>query len=215
MQYASSMKKPLLYFFILLFASAMAVSCQKEIDGLNDGAVNPADVKPKVGTVWYYRYEWYNTPGGSISSKTIRHKAVSEETMGGETWLKIVDLEPDTVVYYLNTKNDGLYQYTNNSPNLLCKHPATVNDTYTTFNTGTTEIFTVKGVNDTTGSGIGNIPLTRYEGVKPGNSNIIDVIWYNKNSWITWQWLYKLHPVPPNPPLYALYSRMHIENIVY
>ena len=205
------MKTCCLYFFALIIGASTIVSCQKG----DDTIITPVDQKPKVGTIWTYRYEWYNSPGGATNSKMVYHKAKSEETLGGEKWLKIVDVETDTVVYYLNTKPDGLYQYTNNNPYLLCKYPAVVNDTYTTFNTGTVENFTVRGVNDTTATGIGDIPLTKYEGVKPSNINIIDVIWYNKNSWITWRWLYKLHPVPPNPPVYAIYSRMYIDNIVY
>lgn len=214
------MKTCCLYFFVLIIGTSAITSCQKEIDGsITDGTVIPVitNQKPKVGTIWTYRYEWYNTPGGggSISSKTVRHRAVSEETLGGEKWLKIVDLEPDTVVYYLSVKTDGLYQYTNNNSYLLCKDPASVNDSYTTFNTGTVEVFTVRGMNDTTSTDLGDIPLSKYEGVKPADPRVIDVIWYNKNSWITWRLLYKLHPVAPNPPIYALYSRLYIQSIVY
>ena len=150
--------------------------------------------------------------GGPNHAKMITHRAVSEETLGGEKWLKIIDVEPDTVVYYLNTKTDGLYQYTNNSSNLRCKYPAAVNDTYTTFNAGASEVFTVRGVNDTTATGLGDIPLSKYEGVK--TSYIIDVLWYNKNAWIVWQYQYKLVPVSPSP-IYFLYSKMFIESIVY
>jgi hypothetical protein len=203
-----------LYFFILLVASSAFISCQKEIDGITDGSnpVTPVNQKPKVGTVWIYQYTSYNTPGGPAHPKIITHRAQSEETLGGEKWLKIVDVEPDTVVYYLNTKTEGLYQYTNNNPYLLCKYPALVNDTYNTFNEGAAESFTVRGVNDTTATGIGDIPLSRYEGVKTGD--IIDMIWYNKNAWIVWDYQYKRVLIPPFS-VYYLYSKMFLESIVY
>jgi hypothetical protein len=211
------MKACCLYFFLLIVGASTIVSCQKEIDGmLNGNPVNPADNrKPKVGTTWTYNYSWWNSPGGITNSKLITHKAMSEETLGGEKWLKIVDVETDTVVYYLNTKADSLYQYANSSPNLVCKYPAAVNDSYTTFFEGTAnELFTVRGVNDTTATGIGNIPLTKYEGVT--DTYIKDVLWYNKNAWIVWKFKYK-RLVFTNPPniVYYLLNRMYLDNIVY
>jgi len=209
------MKTYCLYFFILIIGSFEILSCQKEIDGrITDGTVIPvpADQKPKVGTVWNYRYYWYNGPGQPIHIDSVIHRAQSEETFGGEKWLKIVDVGTDTVVYYLKTKNDGLYQYANNNPNLLCKYPAAINDTYTTFNGGSLESFTVRGVNDTSATAIGDIPLSRYEGVKTGD--IIDVIWYNTNTWIVWKYLYKRLIISPFT-VYYLYSKMFLESIVY
>lgn len=210
------MKTWLSYFVALSIGACFIMSCQKEVDGTINGGtvVPPADQKPKVGTIWTYYYNWYSTPGGATQSKIINHKAKSEETIGGEKWLKIVDVETDTTVYFLNTKVDGLYQYTNSNPYILCKYPASVNDTYTTFNDGASEFFTVRGINDTTATGIGNIPLSKYEGVK--NSDIVDLIWYNKNAWVVWKYQYKRYPVaPPGSPVYYLYSQMFIDKIVY
>jgi hypothetical protein len=209
------MKTSRLYFFILIIGSSVIVSCQKEIDGTIAGGTVipvPANQKPKVGTIWTYQYNWFNAPGSPTNSKIVTHRAQSEVILGGEKWLKIVDVEPDTVVYYLNTKTDGLYQYTNNNPYLLCRYPATVNDTYTTFNGGSTEFFTVRGVNDTLSTGLGDIPLSKYEGVK--NSDIIDLIWYNKNAWIVWRYLYKRLIISPFT-VYYRYSEMYIVSIVY
>jgi len=209
------MKTWSLYFFILIIGASSIISCQKEIDGLIDGT-NPVVItpnqKPKVGTTWTYRYEWFNSPGGLPNTKTVYHKAKSEETLGGEKWLKIVDVETDTVVYYLNTKTDGLYQYTNNNPYIVCKYPAAVNDTYTTFFDGGTEDFTVRGVDDTLATGVGDIPLTKCEGVK--NGFIIDVLWYNKNVWVAWKYQYKRIAFFP-PGIYYIYTRMYIDKIVY
>lgn len=205
------MKNGGIYFSILILVGSAIISCKKDTDGTL--IPNPADLKPKVGTIWTYYYNWYNSIGGMTQSKVVYHKAKSEETIGGEKWLKIVDVETDTTVYFLNTKTDGLYQYTNNSAYLLCKYPAAVNDTYNTFNGGSAESFTVIGVNDTTATGIGNIPLNKYEGVKAGD--IIDIIWYNKNAWVVWKYQYKRINTPPPVNVYYLYSRMYIDNIVY
>ena len=199
--------------FILITVLILLVSCQKEVDGTLTGVINPTDQKPKVGTTWTYSYYWYNSPGGATNSKTVTHTAKSEETIGGEKWLKIVDVETDTLVYYLNTKSDELYQYTNNNSYLLCKYPAVINDTYTSFNGGSAEIFTVRGVNDTTATGIGNIPLSKYEGVKGGD--IIDVIWYNKYSWIVWKYQYVRKIYVPTGSAYYLINKMFLNKIVY
>ena len=195
------MKTGYLYFFFLIIGASAIVSCQKEINGLTTtgGTVIPVptDQKPRVGTAWTYSYYTFHANGGVFTSKTITHKAKSEETLGGEKWLKIVDMETDTTVYYLNTQTDGLYQYTNNNPYLLCKFPAVINDTYTTFNGGDVEDFKVLAVNDTTPTNIGDIPLSKYEGVKNTGfgTYIIDVLWYNKNAWLTWEYKYRKFPV--------------------
>jgi hypothetical protein len=200
--------------FLLIAALTFPVSCQKQIDGtiVGGGGVVPANQFPKVGTIWTYRYNWWNSAGGATNTKLIYHKAKSEETIAGEKWLKIVDVETDTTVYFLNTKIDGLYQYTNNASYMLCKYPATVGDTYNTFNGGSAEDFTVRAINDTTPTGIGNIPLSKYEGVKGGI--IIDVVWYNKNAWIVWKYQYKKFGLAMFP-IYHILNQMHIDNIVY
>lgn len=167
---------------IIFFGGLVLTSCQKEINGEpGTGMVNTKQ-KPKVGTTWTYNYYVFNQNGGLHTSEIIIHRAKAEVILGGEKWLQIVDLAADTTVYLLNEKPGGLYQYTNNSSNLLCKFPATVNDSYITFNEGSTENFTVKAVNDTLPTGIGNVPANYYEGVK--GLYLIDLIWYNEYGWI-------------------------------
>lgn len=206
------MKTTWLYFLILIFGAITILSCQKELDGLTeDGIINPANQVPKVGTIWTYRYTTYQVLGSVISAKVIYHKAKSEETLGGEKWLKIVDVDMDTTVYFLNVKTAGLYQYTNNNSFLFCKYPAALNDTYNTFNDGSTEDFTVKGVNDTLPTGIGDLPANYYEGVKGGY--LIDRIWYNKNAWIVHRVIWRKKPDPS--VAYYRFSTMYIDNIVY
>lgn len=205
------MKSSYLYFLILFFVAGTILSCQKEINGLSDGIINPADQKPKVGTIWTYRYTTYQIVGSVIAVKVIYHKAQSEETVGSEKWLKIIDVDADTTVYYLNVKTNGLYQYTNNNSYLFCKSPAVINETYNTFNDGSTEDFTVKTVNDTLATGIGNIPANYYEGVKGGY--LIDRIWYNKNAWIVHRVIWRKKPDPSTA--YYRFSTMYIDNIIY
>ena len=189
------------------------ISCQKEVNGLDDGIINPADEKPRVGTIWTYSYYTYYDFGGGIRTFKIEyHKAKSEETFGGEKWLRIVNVENDSTIYFLNTRVDGLYQYTNNNAYLFCKYPATINDTYNTYNNSSAEFFTVRGVNDTTSTNIGDIPLTKYEGVK--NGDIIDIIWYNKKAWIVLRNEYR-RTLGPTTFLYYLYSKLFLRNIVY
>ncbi|MFZ1369919.1 MAG: hypothetical protein WAR78_06040, partial [Ferruginibacter sp.] len=128
-----------------VLGACMISSCQKEIDGIVNGATTaPANQKPKLGTTWIYRYNTFYSFGGLLSSKFVTLKAKTEEVHGGETWLNIVDMDADTTVYLLNTKTGGLYQYANNNSYLFCKYPAAVNDTYNTFNKGEFEDFTVK-----------------------------------------------------------------------
>jgi hypothetical protein len=206
------MKTCCLYFLALIIGASAIVSCQKEIDGLIDGnPVIPVNQKPKVGTTWTYRYYTYYSYGGVATSKILIYKVKTEETIGGEKWLKIVDMATDTTVYLMNTKNDGLYQYTNSNAYLLCKYPAALGDTYNTFNEGAAENFTVRGVNDSLATGVGVIPMNYYEGVKGGD--IIDLLWYNNNAWIIWKYQYYKGPPPANR--YYLYSKMFIDNIVY
>jgi hypothetical protein len=209
-----NMKNKYSCFAALIIALLAMLSCQKEIDGSIDQGivVNPTNLEPRVGTTWTYFYYWVTHQGGPTHAKTVKYKAASDTTISGEKYLRIIDMENDTLVYYMTRKVDGLYQFTNNASYILCKHPAAVGDTYTTFNDGATEDFTVRGVNDSTSTGIGNIPLSKYEGVKTGY--IIDVLWYNKNAWIVWKNQYKKNVFPMGIEYY-LFSRMFIDRIVY
>lgn len=206
------MKTCCLYFLGLIIGAFTIISCQKEIDGaVTGGVIVPANQKPKLGTSWKYNYYTYHSYGGVATFKILTHRAKTEVILGGEKWLNIVDVDADTTVYFLNAKTGGLFQYSNGNSNLLCKYPAVLNDTYTSFNDGSVEVFTVKGVNDTLPTGIGNIPLNYYEGVKTGF--LIDLIWYNDNAWIVWEYIYFKGPPPGDR--YYLYSKMFLDNIVY
>lgn len=181
-------------------------SCQKE----NGGGGTPVSQKPKVGTTWTFSYYTYYTNGGVATSKTVTWKAVSEETLGGEKWLRINELGVDTTVYLLREKSDGLYQYTNSAANMFCKNPASVNDTYTSFNAGSAEDFKVLGAGINLATNIGDIKVNFYEGRKTGE--LIDEIWYNVNAWIVWHQVYRKFPLGIT---YYKYSALFIRDITY
>jgi len=199
------------YVLLLLITPCLFMSCQKELDYLTNSNIVPVVLKPKVGTTWTYYYYTFYSYGGVATVGVIVHKAKSEETLGGEQWLRIVDVAADTTVYLLREKPGGLYQYANNSANLFCKNPAVVNDVYTSFNDGSSEVFTVKNVKDTLSTGIGDIPVNYYQGVK--GTRIVDETWYNEKAWIVRRATYRQAGIIL--PVYYRYSIMYIGTIVY
>jgi hypothetical protein len=169
---------------LLLGSWFLTSSCQKELNGDILGISGPPVVlKPKVGTEWVYLYYTYlSFNGGVHTSATIKYQAKEEKVIGGEKWLNIVETGVDTTVYLLQEKTDGLYQYTNNAAYLLCKKAPVLNTSYSTFNRGAAEDFTVRGVQDSVATNIGYVPINFYEGKKVGI--IADQIWYHENAWI-------------------------------
>lgn len=163
-----------------------------------------------MGTTWTYRYYTFYENGGLATTGTITYKAKIEETIGGENWLRINDLGPDTTVYLMKEKAGGLYQYTNNNSYLLCKNPASLNETYNTFNKGSAEDFQVLGVNFTLPTDIGDVVANYYEGTK--NGNLIDQIWYNANAWIVRHQVFRKFPMGT---VYYKYSAMFLQQIIY
>jgi hypothetical protein len=169
---------------LLLFVmTAIIFSCNK---GGSDGPV--AVTSPRVGTTWTYQLDTYGAGGTSYTSNTLVYKVSNEQSLGGETWLNITD-STSTTVYLLRQKTGGLYNYANSTANLLCKDPATVNDTYSGFFSGAAESFTVKEVGTTIGGGISvlgtvfpDFTVNRYEGTQAGI--LKDIIWNNSNAWI-------------------------------
>ncbi|MBI5370770.1 MAG: hypothetical protein HZA79_01960 [Sphingobacteriales bacterium] len=156
-------------FFLLFFAS-----CKKD---------KQPDVptSPRVGTSWTYQYKTFSASGTLSSTSSIRYRAVSEETLGGEKWLRIVD-SVNNPVFFLKIRANGLSQYANNAAQLLCKDPAAVNDTYTSYNEGSDEDFTVTHINLQLDLPYFNAYVTRYTGQRAGNTD--DILWYNKNLWL-------------------------------
>lgn len=197
--------------FCLIAGICLLMACQKEIDGSTDGGVLPLSQKPKVGTKWTYRYYIYNQDGSLNSSSIVVHKAKAELTLGGEQWLEIVEMNTDTTVYILNEKTGGLYQFTNSSSNLFCKFPAVLNDTYSTFNEGSTEDFIVTGANDSLPTGVGVVPVNSYDGYK--GTELIDQIWYNEYAWIVRKTQYRNRSLII--PVFYKYYSFFLDEIEY
>ena len=199
---------------LLLVAGFLFCSCQKEVaaPGSGAGGGGTTNQKPKVGTIWTYRYyTYYSTPGGGIATSTVLTlKAKSLDVLGGEQWLNIVDMVPDTTYFLLNEKPGGLYDYTNNSSYLFCKSPAAVNDTYNSYLSGMTETVVVKTTTDSLATGIGNIPVIYYEG--SSGAYIYDKIWYNEYAWVVKRETYRRNPIAG---IYYRYSTLALDNIVY
>ena len=182
------------------------ISCNKD----SGGSVN-VNQKPGVGTKWTYRYTTYYPNGGQISSSNIVYKAVSQETLGGENWLKIVDTASNTTVFYLKEKSDGLYLFANSSANLLCKYPAALNETYTAFNGAETVDFIVSWVNISQQYGqIGDIMVNLYNGSI--GADLVDEIWYNSKYWITRR---NYYIKPLQSATYFRNASLIIQNITY
>lgn len=202
----------------IIISSFLFFSCQKEIDGSitgtggGGGGFNPTGQKPKVGTTWTYRLYIYHQDGSLYQAFTMVHKAKSLDTLGGEPWLRIVDVNTDTTVYYLSAKTGGLYQYANSASNLFCKDPATVGDSYNTYNGGSAENFFVRTVKDTLPTGIGDIPANFYEGYK--STVLIDQVWYNEYAWIVRRSIYKNRSLVP-PPVYYKERTLFLDDITY
>ena len=199
------------YIIIVLIANCFLISsCQKELDGEVLGISGPPVVlKPKVGTEWTYLYYTYLALNGGIhTSATIKYRVKEEKVIAGEKWLNIVETGVDTTVYLLQEKADGLYQYINNAPYVLCKKPAVLNTSYSTFNRGAAEDFTVKGVQDSLATNIGYIPVNLYEGTKAGI--LTDQIWYHENAWIVRHYEFRKPPLGTVPYRYSAYFLMYI-----
>jgi hypothetical protein len=193
------------YSGIVLFAALVLASCKKDDDG-GGGTVNQ---KPKVGTVWVYSYYTYHQNGGIATSKTITWKAIAQETIGGEQWLRVNEQGVDTTVYLLRERSNGLYQYKNNSAQLFCKNPANLNETYTSFYRDTTLTFRVANAAFTLPTNIGDIKANYYEALR--NGNLTDEFWFNENAWIVRQQSYR------KPALGSYYkqSAHFIQSVVY
>jgi len=168
------------------FISGFVSSCKKS----SPAATAPAVTKPRVGTVWKYRYKTFDGAGVVYTTTNIIYKASSEQTLGGEKWLNITD-STNATVFLLNVKTGGLYQYANNTSNLLCKDPAAVNDAYTSYNEGSAEDFTTKEVSVLLAAPINDVTVNRYEGVKGGN--LTDIYWYNSDLWMVKREFYKVN----------------------
>jgi hypothetical protein len=89
----------------------------------------PARTKPMLGTTWTYFYKKYDAVGVFSKGFRIIYRISSEQTVNNEKWFVVTD-STQSPVFILSQKADGLYHVVNNAPYLLCKYPATVNESY-------------------------------------------------------------------------------------
>lgn len=158
----------------LVFLLVGFMSCKKN-------SSDPVRDSVQLGTVWTYQYKTFNAAGTLATTSTITYRAISEETQGGEKWLKVVD-NSGNLVFYLKKKTDGLYQFANNAAQLLCKDPAAVNDAWTSYNGSSNEDFLVTHTNFLTDLPYFNATCTRITGSRSGNLN--DIYWFNNKYWL-------------------------------
>ena len=162
--------------FYLLAIAALVIfgSCSK------NETKEPERTKPMLGTKWTYWYKKYDAVGVFDKGFRVIYTASAEQTVNNQTWLVITD-STQTPLFLLSQQADGLYHQVNNTPYLLCKFPAAVNDTYNSFNRGDDEIITVKETGITVNVPKGDMVCNRYEG-EQGNV-VRDVMWYNPDVW--------------------------------
>lgn len=208
---------------LLLFTCFCTISCKKDV--VDTGTVKQ---KPKVGTVWTYRYyTYYGWPppgGGLATSEIVKYKVKSEDLIAGEKWLNIVDTKNDSTIYLLQEKPDGLYRYINNKSYLFCKNPAAVNETYTCYTPNVSigipstpaseKQFIVKAVKETLPTGIGDIPANYYEGSLASNNRLINQVWFNEYAWIVREQQY-IYYVGLAGEVYYRYSSLYLDDLVY
>jgi hypothetical protein len=204
-----SLKKAVPFFTTLLLASAglsLIVSCSKE----GNNTPNPNNQKPRVGSKWVYRFTTYHAGGGVNTQVNVTYRATSMETLGGESWLKIVDSASGNLLFYLKEKSDGLYHYINNNAYLLCKNPAAVNDTYNGYSGTVTTDYTVTSINQMLAFGVlGNLSVNHYTGMSGGET--VDQVWYNSRVWVAQRFMYT------KPPLGSYYrnASLIIQDFIY
>jgi len=204
--YTNHLKK-LTGILLLLSAVTFFGSCKK-----SDDTVAPVpDPVPAVGTTWEYQFYTYNSMnGGVITSGTVTYKAKDEKVFGGEKWLNIVNSGPDTTVYLLQKKTDGLYLYANNTSYKLFKKPAVLSETYNSYYNGLTKNFTVKGINDTLTTNIGRKATYFYEGTNAGT--LYDQLWYTDDVWLIQTIGYRKFALGTTS---YKYSAMYLNSITY
>jgi hypothetical protein len=197
---------------ILLMLGPFLTSCQKEVNGDFDSGVNPSvQQKPRVGTTWTYRYYIYHVNGGIFRQFVFKYRATEEQTINGEKFLVVKEVDRDSLIGLFGERAGGLNYYANNTSYLLFKDTAgmLLNSSYPTFFEGRVlNPMTIKGIGDTTQSFIGDVPANYYEGYSL--TTLFERIWYSKYYWIIRQIKYIFFFTT-----YYKYSSLELMSIVY
>ncbi len=168
-----------------------------------------ARTEVSLGTEWTYRYKKFDAAGVINKTISVKYRVSSEQSISGEKWFVITD-STQTPLFVLTTRTDGLYQYTNSNDYLLCKYPATANETYSSYNNGEDEDFTVKEAGATVNVPKGDIMVNRYEGEQGGI--VKDIIWYNPDFWFVKKEVFTTNILTG---LYHIDTRLELVDIQY
>ena len=86
---------------------------------------------PKAGSIWVYKYTSYNEAGTATGTSNITYLGV-EVTIGGSTWISLVNQANSTAIIALQKRAEGWWYnpLPGTTSSLWCKYPAAVNDTY-------------------------------------------------------------------------------------
>jgi hypothetical protein len=194
-------------FSILLSVAIVAIiSCKK-----SSNTPDPAPTKPRVGSKFTYRYKTFSPAGVVLTSQDLVYSITAELTLGGEKWFQFSD-PSGTPWLLMNVKTGGLYQYANNASQLLCKSPATINETYMAYNNGATENFTVKAVDSLLAAPIADVKVTMYESTSGGN--VTGYNFYNADYWLVKREIWQLNPVLI-PPASTRRFRWELTNVIF
>lgn len=119
------MKKHL--FYLLTFVAVLFASCEKK----NESTTPPNTTDPKAGSVWVFKYTAYNEAGTVTGTSNLTYNGV-EVTIGGPTWLNLVDAGTGSPIIAMQKRAEGWWyiSYPTTTPSLWFKYPATLNETY-------------------------------------------------------------------------------------
>lgn len=148
-------------------------SCKKTD---NNSTPTPTVNEPRANSQWVYKYTTYNEAGTVTGTSDLTLKAV-EATIGGSTWLNLVNQANSQPVVAMQKRTEGWWyiSYPNGSPSLWFKNPATVNETYP-YAFGTC---TVKDINATV-----TVPAGTFNGCYKvdgyDTNSLEDEFWFSK-----------------------------------
>ena len=114
-------------FISILALSVVMLSCKKD----SDNNQPPPGNGPIENSQWVYKSTTYNEGGSVIETGNITLNAVAA-TIGGSTWLNMVDQSTGQPIIAIQKRTEGWWYnaYPDGPPSLWFKYPAAVNETY-------------------------------------------------------------------------------------
>lgn len=126
--YHSKIKKmKRLLFTLFSVLTLLFVSCKNE----NEPTTPAGNTDPKAGSQWVFKYTAYNEAGTVTGTSNVTYNGV-EVTIGGSTWLNLVDAGSGSPIIAIQKRAEGWWyiSYPTTTPSLWFKYPATLNETY-------------------------------------------------------------------------------------